>query len=889
MRFRIETKLLFFFIIITIGLVLISTFISKTYFIKNQTNEIESKLVLYQKNLYDYIGQISYQAKISANIIAELPEVTESYNEYYSTNNLDSASINLENKLVPFIERLKQEEETEPMLHFHLPPATSFYRSWTIQRGDDLRKFRNSVLNISMNHKSLFGVEVGRSGMNIRGIAPIFDKETDKYLGSVEVIYPFQSAAELIKGMKNIEVAFFLKKSAYSNVNQMFTVIEDYSIKNNITDYEIVDKSSVGFMVENLSNVGLRHAEEYNSYFFQKTHFYYYAVPIFDLSNSVIGVSVFQLDVQNSQSIYNYMINFIYLFAFISIFVAAIIYIYLINSNITNPLKQIRKNLSLLAAGNISPIINRKMKDEINDIVLSLNKLRDRRVEIIEFLDQLGNNNLKAELIVENTSDTLGTALKRLLDNFILTKEFEEKRKKEDQIQNWTNEGIAIFSDILRQNNNDIKLLCENVLQKLVEYLKINQGGIYVLQQEDDKLEPELELLAVYAFDRKKLLSKKIGLKESLVGRCAREQKSIYLKKIPSDYIKITSGLGDAPPSTLLLTPLKLENKILGVIELADFKHFEQYQINFVEKIAENMAATFSMSRINSQTAELLKKSQEQANALLLKEEEMKQNMEELHKMQAEAANKESVATGFVDAVNHSIVRADFDMYGHLLYANSKFLEKMEYSTKEAMETPVFLYVENQKDRETFKADWEKLIKGGKHLEGEVKYKTKTGYIWMLATYTAVRDRKGNIIKILFLAIDITLHKNENERIKEKILKREEQATSFVNSVNHSTIRVDFELDGKVIYANSKFLELSGFTSAELPYKSIESFMTEKNKFLFQERWKILAAGGRHIETEMEYKMKNSTVWIYGTYTLVRNRKGEPYQILFIGFNIQKK
>lgn len=157
----------------------------------------------------------------------------------------------------------------------------------------------------------------------------------------------------------------------------------------------------------------------------------------------------------------------------------------------------------------------------------------------------------------------------------------------------------------------------------------------------EDTENPKLHLMSCFAYERKKFLEKSIEIKEGLLGQCFLEGQTIFMTDVPQEYIKIKSGLGDAPPGCLLIVPLKVNESIYGVIEVASFHKMEQYQIEFIEKLAENIAAAISSIQINERTKMLLQSTQQQAEEMRSQEEEMKQNMEELSATQEEMGRKE--------------------------------------------------------------------------------------------------------------------------------------------------------------------------------------------------------------------------------------------------------
>lgn len=153
----------------------------------------------------------------------------------------------------------------------------------------------------------------------------------------------------------------------------------------------------------------------------------------------------------------------------------------------------------------------------------------------------------------------------------------------------------------------------------------INQGAIFELTEKENKKKPRIKLLSAFAYQHKQNIEKEFEIGEGLVGRCIQEEEMIYMTEIPKDYINITSGLGDAPPGTLLIIPLKTNNKILGAIELADFGEIEKYKIEFIEILGELIASSMLTLKVNINTARLLKESQQKSEKLSQQDEKMRQ------------------------------------------------------------------------------------------------------------------------------------------------------------------------------------------------------------------------------------------------------------------------
>ena len=129
---------------------------------------------------------------------------------------------------------------------------------------------------------------------------------------------------------------------------------------------------------------------------------------------------------------------------------------------------------------------------------------------------------------------------------------------------------------------------------------------------------------------------------EGLAGQAWIEKDLLFITDIPDSYIEIASGLGKANPRNIIIAPLIFNSEVYGVIELASFNLFEQYQVDFIKRLSDSIASTISASRVNQRTKQLLQESQEKGQELQSREEEMRQNMEELQATQEEMRRKAS-------------------------------------------------------------------------------------------------------------------------------------------------------------------------------------------------------------------------------------------------------
>jgi len=327
------------------------------------------------------------------------------------------------------------------------------------------------------------------------------------------------------------------------------------------------------------------------------------------------------------------------IFLLIGIVVSMVLAMY-ISGLIVKPLEGLMKYSKRLSEGELPEFKGEVYNDEVGQTAYSIQQLTIGLQKTSEFAHAIGQGDFSSNYQPLSDKDVLGNSLLNMRKSLQNAAKEEKKRKSEDIQRNWTTEGQALFAEILRHHTDDIRELSDDIVVNLVKYIKANQGGIFIYQDTDPN-DIYLELLSAYAYNRKKFIKRRINLGEGLVGACAQEKYTIYLTDIPDDYIEIESGIGSANPKSLLIVPLKIENDILGVIELASFNEMKDYEIELVEKIAESIAATLSTTRINTRTAELLEQSNMKTQAMKDQEEEMKQTIEELQATQEDSMKRE--------------------------------------------------------------------------------------------------------------------------------------------------------------------------------------------------------------------------------------------------------
>lgn len=389
----------------------------------------------------------------------------------------------------------------------------------------------------------------------------------------------------------------------------------------------------------------------------------------------------------------------------------------------------------------------------------------------------------------------------------ILKKNLEEVQKAQEEEKNraWVTEGLGRINNLTRQYDNPAALSKE-VISEIVKYIDANQGAIYLVEKDEESEEAYMEMKAAFAFGRRKAIKDKVRPGEGLIGQCYLEKDMIYLTEVPDDFVRIKSGLGDAPPKNIVIMPLMTNEKIEGILEIASFQVLPDYKIDYLKKLGESLATSFSMNKINANTKRLLELSQEQEEQMRSQAEELHQNMEELQATQEEMERKnretqeqneqlqqqeeelrqnmeelsaqsdemetqmnemmklQSEMKARENILNETTIVSEADLHGTIIYVNQKLIEVAKYSREEMIGKGHNLFRHPDMPSEVYKLMWD-TIQSGKVFRGIVKNRAKDGSVyWVDAVISPVLDAQGKPEKYIGVRYVI-----EQEEIAQKL------------------------------------------------------------------------------------------------------------------------
>jgi CheY-like chemotaxis protein/HAMP domain-containing protein len=196
--------------------------------------------------------------------------------------------------------------------------------------------------------------------------------------------------------------------------------------------------------------------------------------------------------------------------------------------------------------------------------------------------------------------------------------------------QDWLNSNLARFSGLM-QGQRDLQEVSRLIMSELTPLVGAQYGAFFLLDDGD-----AYQLVASYGYKTRKKVANRFKVGEALVGQAALEKQSILITEPPEDYVKVTSGLGEAAPRNIMVMPVLFEDQVMAVIEIGSFSPFAEVQRAFLESLGETIGIVINTIQATMRTEDLLRQSQALTLELQERSEELQSQQEELKRANTE-------------------------------------------------------------------------------------------------------------------------------------------------------------------------------------------------------------------------------------------------------------
>ncbi|MDD5203060.1 MAG: PAS domain S-box protein, partial [Sulfurimonas sp.] len=151
-------------------------------------------------------------------------------------------------------------------------------------------------------------------------------------------------------------------------------------------------------------------------------------------------------------------------------------------------------------------------------------------------------------------------------------------------------------------------------------------------------------------------------------------------------------------------------------------------------------------------------------------------------------------------------------------------------------------------------------------------------------------DIKGNIIEFIGIRTDITEMQDIKEKLREQLNISEEHfedsylmAQMYEKAINESNILSRTNIDGTIIYVNSRFIEITGYREEEIIGKTHALFRhpDTPNK-VYVDMWKTIHSGKVWNGILKNRKKDGSEYWVESTIIPIKDKDGNVNEFMAI-------
>jgi signal transduction histidine kinase/HAMP domain-containing protein/CheY-like chemotaxis protein len=325
----------------------------------------------------------------------------------------------------------------------------------------------------------------------------------------------------------------------------------------------------------------------------------------------------------------------------------------------------------------------KRLTENVNELAGNLT----RQVRAIaEVTSAVAEGDLTRSITVEASGEVAD-----LKDNINSMVESLRETTRANQEQDWLKTNLARISGLM-QGHRELPVVAELVMDELSPLVSAQYGAFYLA--EDTARGPELRLVGSYGYPDDTDRPDRIPVGRSLVGQAARNRRPITVEELPPGYVTISSGLGQAVPSALVVLPIVVEDQVLGVIELGAVTRFTQIHQDFLAQLMPTIGVNLNTIVANARTDELLDESQRLTAELQARSAELQVQQDELQRSNAELEEKASLLASQnrdIEAKNLEIeqARQELETRAQELALASKYKSEFLANMSHELRTPL--------------------------------------------------------------------------------------------------------------------------------------------------------------------------------------------------------
>jgi signal transduction histidine kinase/HAMP domain-containing protein/ActR/RegA family two-component response regulator len=271
----------------------------------------------------------------------------------------------------------------------------------------------------------------------------------------------------------------------------------------------------------------------------------------------------------------------------------------------------------------------KRLTEDVNELAGNLTRQVRAIAEVASAVatgDLTGSISVEAQGEVAKLKDNINAMVQSLRETTLANQE-----------QVWLQASLARIAGLM-QGHRDLVTVADLIMEEMVPLIGAQHGTFFLADASGE--ETRLRLIAGYGLGADIDAPSQFRLGQSLIGQVAKSKKPLLVTGAPTDYVKISSGLGEGTPVNLVVMPIVFEDQVLGVIEAGSFNPFTRAHQDFLEQLMEAIGVNVNALMANARTDALLEESRRLADELQTRQEELQRSNAELEDKAAQLARQ---------------------------------------------------------------------------------------------------------------------------------------------------------------------------------------------------------------------------------------------------------